>query len=109
MISPFPGTGAKWQVPQNGTMPRWRWDGAELLFQGFSSGQLLAAQVNGRGPNFEVGGIQDLFSINNMSPSIASDQYDVSSDGKRFLVITTGEAGTLPLTLVQNWTAELKH
>ena len=108
-VAPFPGTGAKWQVPQNGgTMPRWRHDGAELFFQGFSSGQFLVAQVNERGPNFEVGGIQDLFSINNMSPSIASDQYDVSPDGKR-LVITTGEAGTLPLTLVQNWTAELKR
>jgi len=109
-VAPFPGTGAKWQVPQNGgTMPRWRHDGAELFFQGFSSGQFLVAQVNERGPNFEVGGIQDLFSINNMSPSIASDQYDVFPDGKRFLVITTGEAGTLPLTLVQNWTAELKR
>lgn len=50
-----------------------------------------------------------VFSINNMSPSIASAQYDVSADGKHFLVITTGEGGTLPLTLVQNWTAELKH
>ena len=38
----------------------------------------------------------------------ASEQYDVSADGKLFLVTTTGEAGTLPLTLVQNWRAELK-
>jgi hypothetical protein len=55
-----------------------------------------------------VGEIRDLFTINNMSPSIASAQYDVSADGRRFFVITTGEAGTLPLTLVQNWTAEVK-
>jgi len=109
-IAPFPRTGAKWQVSQNGGgLPRWRRDGAELFFAGFTSGQFSAAQVNGRGPNFEVGKTQDLFSINNMSPSTASDQYDVSPDGKRFLVITTGEAGTLPLTLVQNWTAELKR
>jgi serine/threonine protein kinase len=109
-VAPFPRTGAKWQVSQNGgALPRWRRDGEELFFAGSSSGQYLAAQVNGRGPNFEVGGIQDLFSINNMSPSIASDQYDVSPDGKRFLVITTGELGTLPLTLVQNWIAELKR
>jgi Tol biopolymer transport system component len=112
-VAPFPRTGAKWQVSQNGgTLPRWRRDGAELFFAGFSSGQFFAAQVNGRGANFEVGGIRDLFginSINNMSPSIASAQYDVSANGKRFLVITTGEGGTLPLTLVQNWTADLKH
>jgi serine/threonine protein kinase len=112
-VAPFPRTGAKWQVSQNGgTLPRWRRDGAELFFAGFNSGQFVAAQVNGRGANFEVGEIRDLFginSINNMSPSIASAQYDVSANGKRFLVITTGEGGALPLTLVQNWTAELKH
>ncbi|PYV94113.1 MAG: hypothetical protein DMG90_00565 [Acidobacteria bacterium] len=109
-VAPFPKTGAKWQVSQNGGMlPRWRRDGAELYFPGFNSGEFLAAQVNGRGPNFEVGEIHNVFNINNMSPSIASEQYDVSGDGKRFLVITTGEAGTLPLTLVQNWTAELRH
>jgi eukaryotic-like serine/threonine-protein kinase len=109
-VAPFPRTGAKWQVSQNGgTLPRWRRDGAELFFAGFSSGEFVAAQVNGRGANFEVGEIRELFIINNMSPSIASEQYDVSADGKRFLVITTGEAGTLPLTLVQNWRAELKR
>lgn len=47
--------------------------------------------VHGRGPDFEVGEIRDIFSINNMSPSIASAQYDVSANGNRFLVITTGE------------------
>ncbi|HKU28482.1 MAG TPA: hypothetical protein VJQ54_23640, partial [Candidatus Sulfotelmatobacter sp.] len=109
-VAPFPRTGAKWQVSQNGGMlPRWRRDGAELLFAGFNSGQFMTAQVNGRGATFEVGEIRELFTIDNMSPSIASEQYDVSADGKRFLVITTGEAGTLPLTLVQNWSAELKR
>lgn len=35
--------------------------------------------------------------------------YDVSPDGQRFLVIIRNEqAGTEPLTLVQNWTAGLK-
>jgi serine/threonine protein kinase len=109
-VAPFPRTGAKWQVSQNGGMlPRWRRDGAELLFAGFNSGQFMAAQVNGRGTNFEVGEVRELFTMNNMTPSIASEQYDVSADGNRFLVITTGEAGTLPLTLVQNWMADLKH
>jgi ATP dependent DNA ligase domain len=109
-VAPFPRTGAKWQVSQNGgLLPRWRRDGAELLFLGFNSGQFMAAEVNGRGANFEVGEVRELFTMDNMSPSIASGQYDVSADGKRFLVITTGEAGTLPLTLVQNWRAELKR
>lgn len=109
-VAPFPRTGAKWQVSQNGgMMPRWRRDGNELFFAGFNSGQFMSAQVNGRGATFEVGEIRELFTMTNMTPSVESEQYDVSADGKRFLVITTGEAGTLPLTLVQNWRAELKR
>ncbi len=108
-VAPFPPNGAKYQVSTSGgTMPRWRRDGKELFFGGLGSSRLMAAAVSDKGPNFEVNGIRPLFDTNNMSPNIASAQYDVTADGQRFLAITTGDAGTLPLTLVQNWTAELK-
>ena len=108
-VAPFPPNGAKYQVStEGGTMPRWRRDGKELFFGGLGSSRLIAAAVSGKGPNFEVNGIRPLFDTNNMSPNIASAQYDVTADGQRFLAITTGDAGTLPLTLVQNWTAELR-
>jgi len=37
-------------------------------------------------------------------------EYDVTADGKRFLIITAGGAGEAspPLTVVTNWTAGLK-
>jgi hypothetical protein len=41
-----------------------------------------------------------------LATSIAA--YDVSSDGKRFLVGSTIEQPAAPLTLVVNWTEELK-
>jgi len=33
---------------------------------------------------------------------------DFSSDGHRLLAITTGETGSAPLSIIQNWTAGLK-
>ena len=57
---------------------------------------------------FEVKESHVLFDAGNISPNIASSQYDVTGDGQRFIVITTGDQGALPLTVVQNWTVELK-
>jgi len=108
-VAPFPWTGAKWQVSTtDGVFPRWRRDGKELYFLAVSSGQFLAAEVNGRGESFEVGQVRPLFAINNISANTESTQYSATGDGQRFVFITTGEAGSQPLTLVENWTAELK-
>jgi len=41
-------------------------------------------------------------------PQVAYPHYDVTADGKRFLTTTLLENQRVsPLTLVQNWTAEL--
>jgi eukaryotic-like serine/threonine-protein kinase len=108
-VAPFPWTGAKWQVsPAGGAVPRWRRDGKELFFQTWGSSANFAAEVDGHGSSFEVGSIRTLFLINNLSPNTASAQYSVTKDGQRFLQITTGDIGKLPLTVIQNWMAELK-
>lgn len=42
--------------------------------------------------------------------SALGSPYDATADGKRFLVSTTSEqAASEPLTLVINWTAQLKR
>ena len=105
----FPWTGAKWQISANGgTRPRWRRDGKEILFEVPGSGKLMSAQVNGRGPNLELGEVRMLFEGTNLPPNNAGSQWSLTSDRQRLLAITTGETGALPLTVIQNWTAELK-
>ena len=44
------------------------------------------------------------------APVIATNvsSFDVTADGKRFLVGATGEKQSAPLSLVVNWTEELK-
>lgn len=67
--------------------------------------------VTGIKPSFEPGSPVALFDAH--MASSANDnlfEYDVTADGKRFLIDTTGATGAAspPLTVVTNWNAGLK-
>ena len=69
--------------------------------------KLMAAEVNGKGATLEVGAVRTLFEIHRGGPGFV---YDVTADGKRFLVNTALEQKeSAPITLVINWTADLKR
>jgi Tol biopolymer transport system component len=106
-VAPFPGPGGKWQISTaGGEFPRWQHDGTEIFYLS-PENRLMAATVNGKGANFEVGAVKSLF-----APRIATGgryQYDVSPDGQRFLINTAlDQATSAPITVVVNWTAGLK-
>jgi hypothetical protein len=84
--------------------PRWSRDGRELFFFA-PDNRLMAARVNAEGSSFEVGAIQPLFQTRSMGFSY---RYDVADDGKRFLVVAGLPQDLSPITLVTNWTAELR-
>ena len=60
--------------------------------------------------SFETGAPMPLFESNIIETgAFLAFQYDVTADGKRFLVVTNVAASsTPPLTVVVNWTAGLK-
>ncbi|MGH9367791.1 MAG: protein kinase domain-containing protein, partial [Thermoanaerobaculia bacterium] len=104
-VAAFPGPGGRWQVSQSGgSEPRWSRDGKELFFFA-PDNRLMAAQVKTGGASFEVGAIQPLFQTRSMGFSF---RYDVAKDGRRFLVASGLPQELSPITLVTNWTAELK-
>ena len=108
-VAPFPWTGAKWQISSlGGTRPRWRRDGKEIIYEVPGSGRMVSVQANAHGSTFEMGEVHPLYESNNSSPSNVGSQWALASDGQRVLHITTGATGVLPLTVIQNWTAELK-
>jgi eukaryotic-like serine/threonine-protein kinase len=108
-VVPFPWSGAKWQISTSGgTRPRWRHDGREILFEVPGSGKVMAAQVNSHGSNFAPEDVRLLFEGNNLPPNNAGSQWSLTSDGQRLLAITIGDTGSAPLTVIQNWTEELK-
>jgi len=106
-ITPFPGGGAKWQVSANGGVDaRWRGDGKELFFLD-PSDNVMAVDVDSSGGAPKLGVPRKLFQTMGVQRQVGT--YVVTPDGKKFL-INSGSAkqGSEPLTLVTNWTADLK-
>lgn len=96
--------GGKWQVSSGGgRFPRWRKDGKELFYIS-PSAQMMAVEVEEKSDAIVIRTPQPLFKS---APFAAFAPYDVSPDGKKFIVNTVSEQNT-PLRLVVNWTANLK-
>jgi hypothetical protein len=106
-IKPFPSGEGKWQVSTSGgNRPQWRRDGKELFFMTFESA-MMAVDVRESGAGVELGAPHQLFQANAVGGP--AGPYSVSADGQKFLINgTPAEGAREPLTLVTNWTADLK-
>ena len=104
-IAPFPRGEGKWQVSTGGGFfPAWRGDSKELYYYNIAD-QMMACPIKEKGKVLEIGTPQPLFRAN---PTALGVFFDVSADGKRFLVNVTSDEAPTPLHLVADWTAELK-
>ena len=103
-VTSFPGANGKWQVSRGGgSEPRWRGDGKELLYIA-PGGMLMAAPVAVES-TFATGTPSPLFQIHGRAPISSTDvfTYDVTKDGKRFLVNRYVKPEHIaPLTIVLN-------
>jgi len=97
--------GGKWQIsPNGGRCPRWRGDSKEIFYLSLSN-QMMASDVEENGNSIQVRTPQALFRSAIQSAPFAP--YDVTADGKKFVINTLSEHDE-PLTLLVNWTASLK-
>jgi len=106
-VVPFPrGTGKYLVSSGGGIWPRWSRDGTELFYwQGRTLMSVSARAVNGV---LTIGRSDRLFE-SDPAPGGLGPMYDVSADGKRFVVVSRGEAAVAkPLTVVLNWPALLR-
>jgi eukaryotic-like serine/threonine-protein kinase len=108
-VQSFPKGGGKRQVSNGGGIgPHWRGDGKELFYHA-PDGKLMAVAVKG-GASFEAGVPVALFEFRAGTNNLTSTYYSVTSDGQRFLLSTTVQTeAAAPLTVVINWTAEVKR
>lgn len=103
----FPATaGGKWQISSSGgDQAQWSRDGTELYYMG-TDNQLMVVKIN-QGPTFEAGVPTPLFRAN-VPPNTMTDarnQYVISADGQRFLLVTLARESTAsPITVMLNWT-----
>jgi Tol biopolymer transport system component len=112
---PFPGPGERIRISTTGgAQAKWRRDGKELFFVGLD-GRLMVLPIreSADGTRLEPGVATPLFLTQIPGGAIQAGgsgrQYDVSSDGQRFLVVTLVEdAVSTPITLIQNWSPDAK-
>jgi Tol biopolymer transport system component len=99
-----PASSARWQISNGGgMMPRWRGDGKEIFYLSLD-GKMMAARVSGDGAAFQASTPEVLFNATPPNLRTPNFEYDVSSDGERFLMIEPLVAPEYqPLTLVSNW------
>jgi len=111
-VRPFPPGEGEYTISiAGGDSPRWRGDGKELFFMG-TDGKMMAVPVKsavGTKPSLEAGAPTALFEAHILNTTYQFE-YDVTADGKRFLINSTGTdtASAPPLTVVTNWQAGVK-
>jgi Tol biopolymer transport system component len=107
-VTTFPGAVGKWQVSRGGgTEPRWRGDGKELYY--LAPGGMMTAVPVVANETFSTGTPIPLFQFHGRAPISSTDafSYDVTRDGKRFLVNHYQKPSYVaPLVIVLNSKAE---
>jgi serine/threonine protein kinase len=106
-VAPFGQGSGKWLVSNaGGHFPLWRGDGRELFYISLDN-KIISAEITAQGTRFAIGKVNPLFQANPVSSS--GWCYDVSSDGKKFVIDTEANEKTAePLTLIVNWPSLLK-
>jgi eukaryotic-like serine/threonine-protein kinase len=108
-VSSFPNVPGKLQVSiAGGSMPCWRGDGKELYYL-TPDNKLMAAEMKEANGSLQVVATKTLFQTAAAPTRTGGSPYDVTPDGKRFLVDTqTSDQTSALLNVVENWTAEFK-
>ena len=107
-VQPFPGPGERLRISTDGgQQPKWRADGRELFYLTLDGMMMSVALTPGTA--ILPGTPKPLFQTD-LNVSSIIDQYAVTGDGQRFLILTpTGEASQSPITVVVNWTSSLTN
>ena len=107
-MRPFPNTNdGKWLISTDGGQePVWAHNGRELFYKG--SGNLMVVEVL-PGATFVMGERRVLFSVQGFRSATFHQQYDVTPDDQRFVMIRNlGGQEASELIVVENFFEELK-
>ena len=99
-------SGTRHQVSTDGGIePVWAASGRELFFR--TGPKMMAVSLAVDGASVRIGRPQTVFEGDYLEWSGAN--YDVTSDGKQFVMVRTANANTRAFSVRLNWTTELKR
>jgi serine/threonine-protein kinase len=114
-VRPYPNVdSARWPISSGGgSRPAWSRDGRELFYLD-RVGRLIAVPVQTDTPTFSAGKAVVVLDTPYFAQATGGRSYDVSPDGKRFLMIkessTKDERATpASIVVIENWQEELKQ
>ena len=109
-IRAFPGPGVKQQVSsEGGEEPLWSRNGKQLFYRWMDQMWVVDVRADG---GFATSKPRLLFEKPGYGQGLPTRAYDLSLDGKRFLMVKEEQRKPSPVTemiLVQNWFEELKR
>ncbi len=107
-VRPFPGPGGRVQVSvAGGSEAVWARSGRELVYREDTGprSRMIAASVR-LTPGFDVLSRAPLFDVGNFVMAEDHANYDLSPDGRTFVMVRSSAASQIQL--IQNWTAQLR-
>jgi serine/threonine-protein kinase len=106
-VRPYPGPGGKWQIStEGGAGPVWNRNGRELFYR--NGNKMMVVEISTEGA-FSAAKPKLLFETEGPATYSTFPDYDVSPDGRRFLMIRDGEQPATQVNVVLNWFEELKR
>lgn len=96
---------------EGGREPAWARDGQTLFFRSLDYSQMMAVDIRAR-DRLAAGKPRRLFERKGLGGGHPVRGYDVSADGRRFLMVRNEERRPRPateLTLVQNWFRDIRR
>ncbi len=108
-VRPYPGPGDERRISEEGGYgPLWEKRGDEIVYR--SGDRMLAVRVATR-PAFSAGRPSVLFEGRYEGPSAGSADYDMTPDGRRFVMVKGREQGAeaTQLNVVLGWIEEVKR
>ncbi len=111
-VLPFPGPGGQRQIStEGGREPVWNSNGRGIFYR--NGDKMMAVDITTE-PAFRAGTPRLLFEAGYEGPRrvLYGANYDVSSDGQRFVMVQAGQEQQEPVTqinVVLNWFEELKR
>jgi serine/threonine-protein kinase len=109
-VQPYPGPGAKLQISiDGGTEPTWNPSGRELFFR--NGDKMMVVDITMQA-SLSASKPRVLFEGQFLPSPATTSNYDVSRDGRRFLMVkarSAGETAPTQINVVFNWLEELKN